>query len=79
MACIVQSIRDSKMKIISDRRGNLSVVIGGIKSATTKYANTNNIPFHWVQRFYDCIIKDDTQMTNTINYIKSNVANWEKK
>ena len=88
-ACIVQSDEksivqstttslDPKMKKVSDRRGNLSVVISGIKSATTKYANANNIPFHWVQRFYDCIIKDDTQMSNTINYIKSNVANWGK-
>lgn len=81
-ACIVQSCAstapslDPKMKKISDRRGYLSTVIGGIKSATTKYANAHNIPFAWVQRFYDVIIKDKMQMENTINYIKSNVANW---
>lgn len=80
-ACIVQSSApslDPKMKKISERRGYLSTVIGGIKSATTKYANAHNIPFAWVQRFYDVIIKDKMQMENTINYIKSNVANWEK-
>lgn len=81
-ACIVQSCAstapslDPKMKKISDRRGYLSTVIGGIKSATTKYANAHDIPFAWVQRFYDVIIKDEIQMENTINYIKSNVANW---
>lgn len=69
---------DPKMKKVSDRRGYLSTVIGGIKSATTKYANAHDIPFAWVQRFYDVIIKDEIQMMNTINYIKSNVANWEK-
>ena len=83
-ACIVQSCAsnapslDPKMKKVSDRRGYLSTVIGGIKSATTKYANAHDIPFAWVQRFYDVIIKDEIQMTNTINYIKSNVTNWEK-
>ena len=83
-ACIVQSSAstapslDPKMKKVSDRRGYLSTVIGGIKSATTKYANAHDIPFAWVQRFFDVIIKDEIQMENTINYIKSNVANWEK-
>ena len=87
-ACIAQSSAgtaqsgapslDPKMKKVSDRRGYLSTVIGGIKSATTKYANAHDIPFAWVQRFYDVIIKDEIQMENTINYIKSNVANWEK-
>lgn len=87
-ACIAQSSAgtaqstapslDPKMKKISDRRGYLSTVIGGIKSATTKYANAHDITFAWVQRFYDVIIKDEIQMENTINYIKSNVANWEK-
>ena len=85
-ACIAQSSAgtaqstapslDPKMKKVSGRRGYLSTVIGGIKSATTKYANAHNIPFAWVQRFYDVIIKDKMQMENTINYIKSNVANW---
>ena len=87
-ACIAQSSAgtaqstapslDPKMKKVSGRRGYLSTVIGGIKSATTKYANAHNIPFAWVQRFYDVIIKDEIQMENTINYTKSNVANWEK-
>ncbi len=63
-ACIVPRYDTSivpdinpKMKKVSDCRGKLSVIIGGIKSATTKYAHENGINFAWVTRFNDQIKK----------------------
>ncbi len=55
----------------------LSVVIGGIKSAVTRFANENNIKFAWQPRFYEHIIRNQTEMNNIANYIEQNPYRWE--
>jgi len=34
--------------------------------------------FAWQSRFHDEIVKDDQQLIITKQYIRNNVANWEK-
>lgn len=62
---------------IANMQGWMSVVIGGIKSSITKYANSNAIPFSWQSRFYDHIIRDSAEMNSIAEYIENNIAQWE--
>jgi len=61
----------------SPKCGTLAVVIRGIKSAVTKYANENGISFAWQTRFHDRIIRDCDEMNGIAGYIENNVAQWE--
>ncbi len=63
---------------ISHSRGRLSNVIGGLKRAVTKYANENNIPFVWQQRFYDRIMRGQDETNRIAEYIESNLGNWQQ-
>jgi REP element-mobilizing transposase RayT len=69
--------KNAKMQEIANQSGWLSVCIGGIKSAVTKYARQNNINFEWQSRFYDHIIRDTDEMNRITDYIENNVARWE--
>jgi putative transposase len=69
--------KNAKMQNIANQSGWLSVCIGGIKSAITKYARENNINFAWQTRFYDRIIRDTDEMDRIILYINDNIANWK--
>ena len=69
--------RDTKMQIIAVHQGWLSVCMGGIKSASTRYANENNIPFAWQLRFYDHIIRNEHELECINQYIRCNPANWK--
>ncbi len=66
-----------RMSIISPKHGTLPTVIRGLKSAITRYANKNNIPFSWQTRFHDRIIRDHHEMNRIAEYIENNVVNWE--
>ncbi|MDH8702692.1 putative transposase [Dysgonomonadaceae bacterium PH5-43] len=65
------------MRNIANHQGWLSVLIGGVKSAVTKFANKNNIDFVWQPRFYDRIIRDVKEMNRIADYIENNVAVWD--
>jgi len=69
--------KNTKMREIANQSGWLSVCIGGIKSAVTKYAHQNNIDFEWQTRFHDHIIRDFIEMSRIAQYIENNVAQWE--
>lgn len=66
------------MAKISPKTGSLSSVIRSFKSAVTKYANKNDIPFKWQSRFYDRVIRDENELNNIRDYIISNPEQWEK-
>lgn len=51
---------------------NLSSIIRGIKSAVTIYAKKNNIDFEWQPRFYDHIIRTQTELMRIRKYIVMN-------
>ena len=62
---------------IANMQGWLSVVVGGIKSAVTKFANERGIPFAWQTRFHDHIVRDICEMNQIADYIENNVQKWE--
>lgn len=62
---------------IANYQGWLSVVIGGIKSAVTKFANQNNMSFVWQSRFHDHIIRNQDECNRITQYIENNPIKWE--
>ena len=62
---------------IANMQGWLSVVVGGMKSAVTKFANERRIPFVWQTRFHDHIVRDICEMNQIADYIENNVQKWE--
>ncbi len=68
---------DNKMQQISLRKKSLAVVIGGIKSAITRYANANEITFAWQTRFHDRIIRNQDECNRIADYIETNIINWK--
>ena len=59
-------------------KNSISAMVGSFKSAVTKYANKNNIPFKWQSRFYDHVIRDEKELNNIREYIISNPEQWKK-
>ena len=49
-----------------------------MKTAVTKYANKQHIPFRWQTRFHDHIIRDTGAFETIMNYVLTNVENWHK-
>ena len=72
----VNTQKNELMQNFANKQGWLSVVIGGIKSAVTKFANSKGIDFAWQTRFHDHIIRNPYQMKRIDEYITNNVANW---
>jgi REP element-mobilizing transposase RayT len=67
---------NEKMKIIRSKKGWLSVAVGSLKAAVTKFARENNIDFAWIPRFDDHIIRNQEEMNRVADYIEYNVARW---
>lgn len=68
---------NEQMSSISPKRNTLSVVIRGVKSAITKFANEHSIIFAWQSLYYDRIIRDSAEMNSIAEYIENNVAEWD--
>ena len=58
------------------KRSLLSVVIGGLKQAVTRFAKNNGMEFRWQNRFHDHIIRNGDDARNICRYIESNVDRW---
>lgn len=69
--------KNKYMEYISNKQSWLSVCIGSIKSAVTKYANQNNISFAWQTRYNDHIIRNQNEMNRIAQYIKNNPIVWK--
>ncbi len=68
---------NTQMANISPHKNSLAVVIRGIKSSITKFANQNNIPFAWQTRFHDRIVRNQDEFDRISDYIEKNVVNWQ--
>ena len=55
----------------------LGTVIRGLKARVTRWSNQNGIPFGWQARFYDRIVRNQTELNNIAEYIEDNVVNWQ--
>lgn len=60
------------------KRPLLSLYIGFLKAAVTRYARANGIPFAWQSRYHDHAIRGVDDLNNISQYITNNVLNWEK-
>ncbi len=68
---------NTQMANISPHKNSLAVVIRGVKSSITKFANENNIPFAWQTRFHDRIIRNQDEFDKISDYIEKNIVNWQ--
>jgi len=68
--------KNEKMVEIAKHQSLLCVVMRGLKSAVTKFANENGIDFAWQTRFFDRIIRDQEEMNRIGVYIEDNIAAW---
>ena len=74
---VVETWRAASLQDIANLQGWLSVVIGGLKSSITRFANQNALDFAWQPRFHDHIVRDIPEMNRIADYIENNVANWK--
>ena len=59
---------------------SLGSIMGQFKSKCTKRIHTAGIPnFYWQARYYDRIIRNESELINIRNYIKENPARWNLK
>lgn len=72
----VPTTKNERMSVVAHCQGWLSVVIAGIKSAVTRFANENNVIFAWQPRFYEHIVRSRTEMNRIAEYIEQNPYNW---
>lgn len=55
---------------------NLGAIVRGFKSSVKRYANQNNITFHWQKNYYEHIIRNTKEHEVIKNYIINNPKNW---
>jgi len=55
---------------------NLGSVIRAFKSSVKRYANKNNLEFHWQPRYHDRIISNEKELLSIRQYIIDNPMNW---
>ncbi len=61
------------MSSISPKPGSLPAIVRSYKSAVTKRCReTGNKHFAWQPRYYDRIIRDDTELENVRRYVREN-------
>ena len=70
------TMKNEKMQEIANDCGRLSHVISRFKTAVTKIARENNIPFAWQTRFHDHIVRNVDELNGIAKYIENNVAKW---
>ncbi len=57
----------------------LSDIVGGFKSAVTRWVHDNNFTqFEWQSRFYDRIIRNERELNNVRKYIIENPLKWNR-
>jgi putative transposase len=57
---------------------NLPSVIRGFKGAVTSYAIKNSIEFYWQSKYYDHIIRNESDYNRIKKYIEQNINNWDR-
>mgnify|MGYP004487021589 CR=1 FL=1 len=74
---ILPSEKDIQLNAFG-KTGRLGVIIRGLKSAVSKWANEQNIEFGWQSRYYDTVIRHPDQYSETDYYIQNNVLRWSE-
>ncbi len=58
-------------------RSILPNIIRTLKSAVTREANRQHIPFKWQSRYHEHIIRHSDSYSEIYDYIKNNIARWD--
>ena len=69
--------RGASLQKFGSQSGNLGAVIRGIKSAVTRFARENQIPFSWQPRYHDRIVRNRDEMNEIALYIEQNPMKWK--
>ncbi len=67
---------DDDFNMRNHHNARLSVVVGGIKSVVTRFANHNGIEFGWQANFHDHIIRNQLEYDLISEYIGNNPLQW---
>ncbi|MBY5956830.1 hypothetical protein KUV50_01695 [Membranicola marinus] len=67
-----------KNRLRNQGKNTVSSIVGGYKSAVTKYANRLKLPNGWQPRFHDHIIRDKAEFVRISNYIRNNLTHWKE-
>lgn len=71
-----QAKPDDNFDARNHHNARLSVAVGGIKSALTRFASKNNIVFLWQKNMYDHIIRNQREYELIDDYIRMNPKRW---
>ena len=71
-----QENEEWKQNKFGSQSQNIPSIIRGFKSSVKRYANAENIPFEWQERYHDRIIRDNKELENIRLYIFNNPQNW---
>jgi len=56
---------------------NLQAIVRGFKSEVKKWTNLYGLEFRWQMRYYDHIIRDDSELKKIQWYIRNNARVWK--
>ncbi len=56
---------------------NLASIVRGFKASVTTEARRQGIPFEWVSRYHDSIVRTVGDLLTVRSYIQKNVKRWE--
>ena len=60
-----QENEDWKQNNFGSQSRNIPSIIRAFKGSVKRYANAENIPFEWQEKYYDRIIRDNKELENT--------------
>ncbi len=61
------------------QKNNIPSIIRHFKGAVKRYANKNDIQFHWQSNYHEQILWTDWHFYNVRRYIRSNVESWKEE
>ena len=75
---IINKVETGHAPSLQIKKPKLGIIVGSFKSAVSKWAHKNNcVNFKWQSRFYDHIIRNESDLRRIRRYIKNNPLKWE--
>ena len=75
---IINDVETGPAPSLQMKRPALGNIVGSFKSAVSKWAHKNNYNnFKWQSRFYDHIIRNESDLRRIRTYIQNNPLKWE--
>ncbi|MFD2784002.1 transposase [Hymenobacter rubripertinctus] len=59
------------------QHANLAAVLRGFKAGVSSFARAQQMPFAWQPRFYDRIVRSESELTRIRDYILTNPSRWQ--